>query len=57
MNLIVIKKQSKKFAHRQYRVDASVPLNDLNKELAVNFPEERFQYLGWVYAPPASGQS
>ncbi len=39
------KKTIQEIAHRQYRVDASVPLNHLNKELAVNFPEERFNTL------------
>ncbi len=43
------KKMINEIKHRQYRVDASVPLSDLNKELAINLPEERFNTLaGYV---------
>ena len=43
------KKMINEIKHRQYRVDASVPLSDLNKELAINLPEEKFNTLaGYV---------
>ena len=39
------KKMINEIKHRQYRVDASLPLSDLNKELAINLPEEKFNTL------------
>ena len=39
------KKLITEIGHRQYRVDASLPLSDLNKELTINLPEEKFNTL------------
>ena len=39
------KKPIMEIGHRQYRVDASLPLSDLNKELTINLPEEKFNTL------------
>ena len=43
------KKMINKIKHQQYRIDASIPLSDLNRELAINFPEDKFNTLaGYV---------
>lgn len=39
------KSQIKEVEHRLYQVDASLPLSDINKQLAINLPEEKFNTL------------
>ncbi len=39
------KLQIKEIGLRTYRIDASLPLSDVNKQLAINLPEEKFNTL------------
>jgi len=36
----------KEIGHRTYKVDATLPLHEINNELTINLPEERFNTLG-----------
>ena len=46
----------KEIGYRKYQVDASLPLNHINKTLAINLPEEKFNTLAGYFLHECDGK-